>query len=146
MSTNNSTSWTVVNNGLTNNNVTSLVVSGTNLFAGTDGGVWRRPLSEMITGVEHQQSNLPTKFALEQNYPNPFNPTTIIKYEIPQNGFVSLKVYDILGKEVALLENGIENAGRYEVKFDGSNLSSGVYFYRIQAGSFSKTKKLLLLK
>lgn len=146
ISTNNGLSWTAANTGLTNTFVTALAVSSTNLFAGTSDGVWRRPLSEMITDVEDQLSNLPTKFAMEQNYPNPFNPTTTISYSVPQLTFVMLKVYDSLGREVSELLNGEKNPGRYEVNFDGTNLSSGVYFYRLTAGSFTQTKKLLLLK
>lgn len=83
---------------------------------------------------------------LSQNFPNPFNPTTIINYQLPVNSFVTLKIYDILGREVAVLINGLRNAGYYSVIFNGTNLSSGVYFYRLQAGAYSETKKLLLLK
>ena len=88
----------------------------------------------------------PSSFSLEQNYPNPFNPTTTISYELPANSFVSLKVYDILGNEVATLTNEKEDAGSYSVKFDGSKLASGVYFYRLTAGNFVNVKKLVLLK
>jgi hypothetical protein len=83
---------------------------------------------------------------LSQNYPNPFNPNTTIKFELPTSSHVSLTVYDILGREASVLVNEKREAGAYEVKFDGSNLASGVYFYRIQAGSFVQTKRLLLLR
>ncbi len=83
---------------------------------------------------------------ISQNYPNPFNPTTTIQYSIPSKNIVTLKVYDILGKEVANLVNEYKNAGNYEINFDGSNLSSGTYFYQLKTGEFSETKKLLLLK
>jgi hypothetical protein len=89
---------------------------------------------------------MPKEFVLFQNYPNPFNPATIISYQIPASGRVSLKVFNVLGVEVAELENGIQNAGRYNIIFDGSKFSSGVYFYQLRAGSFVGTKKLLLLK
>lgn len=85
-------------------------------------------------------------YSLSQNYPNPFNPTTTIKYSIKERGIVNLTVFDILGREVAKLGNEEKQAGSYEAKFDGSNLSSGIYFYRLQSGSFSETKKLILLK
>ena len=85
-------------------------------------------------------------FYLFQNYPNPFNPTTKMDYSIPRASFVTLKVYDILGREVATLVNEEKPAGNYEVEFNGKGLSSGVYFYRIQAGNFVSTKKLVLLK
>jgi len=81
-----------------------------------------------------------------QNYPNPFNPSTKISYQIPTKNLVTLKVYDILGREVATLVNAQQNAGQYVATFDGSRLASGVYFYRIQAGTYINTKKLLLLK
>jgi hypothetical protein len=88
----------------------------------------------------------PEKFSLEQNYPNPFNPSTKIEFTIPQSSFVNLKVYNILGKEVSNLVNEEKPAGSYEVKFNGSNLSSGIYFYTLKTGSYIQTKKLILLK
>jgi hypothetical protein len=87
-----------------------------------------------------------TKYDLKQNFPNPFNPITKIIYQIPQSGFITLKIYDVLGSEVATLVNEEKRAGRYETVFDGRYLSSGVYFYKIQAGDFSQTKKLILIK
>ena len=88
----------------------------------------------------------PTVFALEQNYPNPFNPSTLISYSIPQNSFVTLKVYDIIGNEVATLVNQTQSAGKYDVRFDASNLSNGVYMYSIKTDNFSSTKKMILMK
>lgn len=88
----------------------------------------------------------PKVFALEQNYPNPFNPSTVIKYSIPVDGFVSLAVYNLLGEKVASLVNNNLKAGGHEINFDASNLSSGVYFYRLESGSFNAVKKLMLLK
>ncbi|HZW40437.1 MAG TPA: T9SS type A sorting domain-containing protein [Ignavibacteriaceae bacterium] len=85
-------------------------------------------------------------YSLEQNYPNPFNPSTKIKYAVPKQGLVSIRVYDILGKEVVHLVNKDMNAGEYEVDFNGSSLSSGIYFYQIQTGSYLETKKMLLIK
>lgn len=87
-----------------------------------------------------------TSYALAQNYPNPFNPTTAITYSIPQNSFVTLKVYNVLGSEVAELVNGEVQAGVHKVNFNGFDLNSGVYFYTIKAGNFSETKKLMLMK
>ena len=90
---------------------------------------------------------IPKDYNVSQNFPNPFNPTTIIKYQIPQNSFVSLKVYNSLGQEAASLVNGMINAGTYEVQFNASNLSSGVYYYVIKAGNnFVQTKKMILIK
>ncbi|MFH1194249.1 MAG: LamG-like jellyroll fold domain-containing protein [bacterium] len=99
--------------------------------------------------VEVELNELPKSFELSQNYPNPFNPSTTIKYSIPAVEtpyMASLRVYDILGNEVATLVNESKPAGNYEVKFDASNLSSGIYFYQLNAGSFTATKKLILLK
>ena len=86
-----------------------------------------------------------------QNYPNPFNPTTQIKYQIPNEGFVTLKVYDILGREVATLVNQKQSIGRYEKKFDASRLAAGVYIYRLTVnsglnGNFTASKKMILMK
>ncbi len=89
---------------------------------------------------------IPTSYALDANYPNPFNPTTIISYQLPVAGIVRLTVYDILGKEVAMLVDENKKPGYYQVSFDGSGLASGVYIYRLQAGSFVQTRKLCLVK
>ncbi|HTY11469.1 MAG TPA: T9SS type A sorting domain-containing protein [Bacteroidota bacterium] len=99
-----------------------------------------------ITAVKAQPSTVPGKFDLAQNYPNPFNPTTTINYSVPQSGFVTLKVYNLLGQEVATLFSGTQQPGNHTAVFDGSKLSSGVYFYRLEANSSSLTKKLVLMK
>ena len=88
----------------------------------------------------------PLSYALNQNYPNPFNPSTIISYQLPVAGKVALRVYDIVGKEIATLVNDTKEPGNYEVKFDASKLASGIYFYKLQAGSFTTMKKLMLIK
>ena len=104
-----------------------------------------------VVSVEDEIKPIVNDFKLEQNYPNPFNPTTKIKFEIPgqapnDNALVSLKVYDILGNDIATLVNEEKPVGEYEVEFDGQNLPSGVYFYQLKAGSFIQTKKMILLK
>lgn len=88
----------------------------------------------------------PKEFKLEQNFPNPFNPTTKIQYQLPQDARVTLKVYDILGSEVVTLVNEEQEAGYKEVQFNGSNIASGMYVYRLQAGDYISTKKMMLLK
>ncbi len=98
------------------------------------------------TGVDEKISNLPSNFQLEQNYPNPFNPTTVIRYQLPAAGHVALKVYDVLGRVVETLVDGKQNAGYYNVTFDASKLSSGVYIYRLQSENVSISKKLVLVK
>ena len=106
-----------------------------------------------LVSVEDEVANIPTEFILYQNYPNPFNPITTIKYSIPnvistegRNLNVTLKVYDVLGNEVATLVNEFRNAGSYEVNFNASSLSSGIYFYQLQVGSFIQSKKMILIK
>ncbi len=91
-------------------------------------------------------SSVITEYSLSQNYPNPFNPTTMISYQLPKSGLVTLKIYDVLGREVRTLTNESENAGIYTVQFDGTALPSGVYFYRIRAGGFVSLKKMILVK
>lgn len=102
-------------------------------------------VSAKVTSVEGD-GEIPTKFELFQNYPNPFNPTTIISYNVPKREKVVIKIYDMLGNEISTLVNEIKTAGSYNVTFNNSNLASGVYLYRMQSGSFTETKKLLLLK
>ncbi|HMN47833.1 MAG TPA: T9SS type A sorting domain-containing protein [Ignavibacteriaceae bacterium] len=92
------------------------------------------------------KNGIPDKFVVEQNYPNPFNPSTIIAYSIPQEGFVSVKIYNLLGQEVATLVNDVQSPGNYKVNFDASRLSSGVYFYSVKSDNFSIVKKMMLMK
>lgn len=103
---------------------------------------------EGVTGNSPKEStaNIPTEFALAQNYPNPFNPSTTINYELPASNFVTLKIYDLTGKEVMKLVNENQNAGRYTAIFNGSNLASGMYFYKISAGQFTFVRKMVLIK
>ena len=95
---------------------------------------------------ENNETNVPGEFVLNQNYPNPFNPSTKISYEIPKSSFVSLKVYDIIGREVGTLVNKNQGAGSYVVDFDASKLSSGIYIYQLNASDFSKTMKMIYMK
>jgi hypothetical protein len=103
--------------------------------------------------IKGDDTNQPLEFGLHQNFPNPFNPSTKIKYSIPNaeallnsSQHVTLKVYDVLGNEIAELINESKPAGNYEINFDASELASGIYFYRIHAGSFSQVKKMILLR
>ena len=98
------------------------------------------------SGEIEVEVNGPLTFVLEQNYPNPFNPSTLIKYSVPENGFVKLSVYNLVGEEVNLLVSGQVDAGFYEIEFDATALASGIYFYRLQAGNFVETKKMVLMK
>ncbi|MFZ0452234.1 MAG: T9SS type A sorting domain-containing protein, partial [Ignavibacteriaceae bacterium] len=153
LSSNIGTIWYSLSPSLKNQVIYSLELNDTYIFAGTGDGVWRLRYPETTTNINNPEK-VPTGFALEQNYPNPFNPSTTIKYSLPSSSqgersgvrFVTLKVYNLLGKEVAMLVNEQQAPGNYEVKFNGSNLASGVYIYRLQAGNFVFTKKLMLLK
>ncbi|MCF6270122.1 MAG: T9SS type A sorting domain-containing protein [Melioribacteraceae bacterium] len=139
--------WENITNNLQHTHVTFVKLDPNNtsrLFAGTGGGgLWSTDLS---TDVEDENRQLPTHFELHQNYPNPFNPNTTIEYSIPESGFVTLKVYDILGKEVVKLVNKEQTSGNYEVEFNGYGLSSGLYFYRVHSGTFTNMKNLILIK
>jgi hypothetical protein len=108
------------------------------IYSLTEGG--------QLLGVNKTSSNIPDKFGLLQNYPNPFNPATVIGFQLVVNSFTSLKIYDILGKEVTTLVNEQLQPGSYEATFDASGLPSGTYFYKIQAGGFTATKKMILVK
>jgi len=101
--------------------------------------------TNVIVGIENNVSVVES-FDLHQNYPNPFNPKTLINYDLKKSGFVTLKIYDVLGNEVAILKNEKQNAGSYEVEFDATNFPSGVYFYKLTSDNISLTKKMLLTK
>jgi hypothetical protein len=107
--------------------------------------IWTVPIEISAVDVE-QTPEIISEFRLEQNYPNPFNPSTNIKFRISEFGFVSLKLYDVLGEEVASLINEEKQAGSYEVEFNAHNLASGIYFYQLRAGSFIDTKRMVLLR
>jgi len=100
----------------------------------------------ILVNVDKNPTSLPESIYLYQNYPNPFNPVTTIKYHLQKTGFVSLKVYDVLGKEVITLLNENKKAGSYSIQFDGSKLASGIYYYSLIAGSKRITKSMILLK
>ena len=123
-----------------------MAVCGTDLFAGTDAGVWKRPLAEVVTSVERLSSNVPTHFTLDQNYPNPFNPSTEIQFSISNTSFVSLKVFNVLGAEIATLANENKPPGTYQVSWDANGYPSGVYLYRLIAGGKVFSGKMNLLK
>lgn len=139
--------WYSVNQSLANLQVVALAADNQYLYAGTlGGGVFKRLLSQVITSVEPISHQLPQEVRLEQNYPNPFNPSTIIPFQLPTAERVVLKVYNILGQEVATLMDEWKEPGVYEVAWNASGVSSGMYFYRLSAGERSLTQKLLLLR
>ncbi|MFQ5454347.1 MAG: ethylbenzene dehydrogenase-related protein, partial [Candidatus Zixiibacteriota bacterium] len=113
----------------------------------TTGSVLHTLNIKSITGVEDRKvAEFPKSYSLSQNYPNPFNPTTNIEFELVQQGNVKLKIYNILGEEVATVVDKVMPAGRQKITFDGANLATGVYFYRLEVNGFVATKKLLLMK
>ena len=138
--------WSQINGGLTNVLIRALAIDSTGfIYAATDmGGVFKSILP--TTYANTSRVGLALSFALSQNYPNPFNPSTTIKFELPKSSQVVLTVFDILGRQVSVLVDDRRGAGVHVVKFDGSNLASGVYFYRIQAGDYVASKKMLILK
>jgi len=153
LSSDNGTSWSAVNDGLTDSPdqvssvVHALAIVGTDLYAGTRGaGVWRRPLSEMVVSVENTPTELPSSYSLHQSFPNPFNPSTTIRFSLPKGAHVTVTVFNSLGQYIAVLVQGEQEAGNHEVRFDASHLPSGVYFYRMQAGDFIKTRTFVLLR
>ena len=131
----------------------TIIVDNTNAGYGSDGGFYvsidkctatLKPFSK-ITGVKKTEP-MQQQFILSQNYPNPFNPTTVINYQLPVICLVTLKIYDLLGREVRTLVANRQKAGNYSVTFDAKNLPSGVYFYFLHADTFTQTKKLMILK
>ncbi|MEP0862184.1 MAG: T9SS type A sorting domain-containing protein [Ignavibacterium sp.] len=152
-STDNGATWQTASDGFTTS-VYEIIAIGVNngyVYVSTPGSgyrIHRRPLSEIVTSVE-SSGEIPADFTLNQNYPNPFNPSTKISWQSPVSGYTTLKVYDVLGKEVATLVNEYRNAGSYEVEFNVGqtfSLSSGVYFYKLQVGEYIQTKKMILAK
>ena len=105
-------------------------------------------IGQRLVGISHNENEIPKVYSLSQNYPNPFNPSTQIQYGLPKAGFVTLKIFDVLGKEVSTLVNEMQQPGTYNFHFDASNLASGVYFYRIDVGdgSYTQIKKMMLIK
>lgn len=93
-----------------------------------------------------QEGEIPDYYKLYGNYPNPFNPETKIKFDLPEDNFITLKIYNSLGKEILTLVNELRNSGRYDISFDGTNLPSGIYYYRIKAGNFEAVRKMVLVK
>jgi hypothetical protein len=117
----------------------------TSVYSLANSGVWRIPLSE-VTTVEEPSATGSVQCVLSQNFPDPFNPSCVIRYELAARSHVSLSVFNSLGQQITLLEDGEREAGSHEVRFDGGGLAGGVYFYRIQTGTSTATKKMVLLR
>ncbi|HQF43544.1 MAG TPA: T9SS type A sorting domain-containing protein, partial [Ignavibacteriaceae bacterium] len=140
-------STTVGNNGVFSYEITNPQIEAVSLTATTStGNTSGFAYLELITDVEKDDNNIPTEYFLSQNFPNPFNPSTKINFSIPQEEFVSLKIFNSLGEEIAELVNETKPAGNYSVSFDASGLSSGVYIYRLSTGASVQMKKMILNK
>ena len=149
-SNNQGQSWTSINEGLVTHGLVPSIVklfsANGYIFAGTAGyGTWRRPISQFI-GIRNISTESPSAFSLSQNYPNPFNPITKIRFDIVKFSDVSIAVYDVLGRNVTTLVDEILKPGSYEVNWNASGFTSGVYFYRMETPDFSKTMKMFLIR
>ena len=141
--------WTSLDNSPTSNSLKSVFFmdANTGYLAGYSGTILKTTNGGGVTSIKTEQKNvLPSNFELFQNYPNPFNPSTTIRYSIPKQSNVTIKIYNILGKEIETLVNKDKPAGTYQVQFNASSLTSGVYFYRITTGTFTQVNKMILLK
>lgn len=138
--------WEAINSGLPIQDVRCVTVDADDyLYAGPWGLSLYKTTTPTVTSVENEKQ-IPSSFSLEQNYPNPFNPSTVISYQLPVKSNVLLKVYDVLGKEIAALVNEEKPAGSYELNWYAENLPSGIYFYQLRVGYFVETKKMILMK
>jgi len=135
------------NAGIFSLNITALAADSNNIYVGDNCGlVYSGPFNSISYIKNNNNNKIPSDYKLSQNYPNPFNPSTNIKFEIPKSSFVNLVVYDMLGREIAKLVNEKLNVGIYSVDWNGSNFSSGMYFYKLTSGDFSEVKKMVLIK
>ncbi len=140
------TTWIQKNDGLPGDIIYSLLIANNYVFAGVDRySMWRRPLSEVI-GIRKISTTIPNNFSLPQNYPNPFNSSTKFKFEVPVASHVKIIIYDILGKEIAVLLNERLSPGIYETAWDANNYSSGIYFCKLVTNKYVSTKKMCLTK
>ena len=148
LSSDSGSNWEFVSEGLPTEIYPQVfVTSGDKIFLSAwYEGLFERPLPELISSVEDNNNSSATDYNLFQNYPNPFNPTTKISFSIPELSYVVLKVYDVLGKEIETLINEEKPSGNYKVYFNSTELPSGIYFYRLSAGDFISTKKMILMK
>ena len=146
LSTDNGSNWLPINDGLDSLSILALETSTTTLFAGADlGGVWTRPLSQVVA-VAHETPLLPAGIRLEQNYPNPFNPSTVIRYSIPTTSQVLMKVYDVLGRDVATLVDDMRSPGEYSVSWNAASVASGTYLCRLTNENRIEVREMMIVK
>jgi photosystem II stability/assembly factor-like uncharacterized protein len=145
LSANDGYSWSYA--GTAYSDVNSFVVQGDYIYAGTKStSLWKRQLSELVTSAHAVETTLPRTFSLGQNFPNPFNPSTTISFSLPSSSFVTLKIFDVMGREAATVVSEEMPAGNYSRHWNASIFPSGMYFYRLHAGAYSETKRLILVK
>jgi len=147
-SSNDGTNWTNISAGLpVNESFAEITSNGTYLFGIIyyTGAVYRRPLSELI-GIQPISTEIPKQFSLSQNYPNPFNPVTNINFEVKEKGLVKLTVFNSIGQKIETLVNQQLSPGSYKADWDAANYPSGVYYYKIIAGDYAETRKMILIK
>ena len=123
----------------------NFVNQNTGWFAGDNGMIYKTTTGGSVF-VSTSSAEVPLQYTLAQNYPNPFNPVTVISFQLPAAGFVKLKVFDLLGREIANLVNENLSAGSYKYDFNASALTSGIYFYKLETDNFSETRKMVLVK
>src|SRR5690606_1396320 len=149
LSTNGGATFPSIGTGLSGSGAGMIVPERGYLLNMQTGGLYKLNITyNVLTTVEELtiSTNIPDEYSLQQNYPNPFNPSTRIRYDLAKQGAVKLTVFDQLGRQVAELVNGTKNAGSYEVEFNGSNLASGIYFYKLEVPGQTFTKKMILVK
>jgi photosystem II stability/assembly factor-like uncharacterized protein len=147
ISTDNGTTWArTATPGPGHYGLTDLTVFQDSMYVAAPPGLMKRSISSFLAPATVRSSDIPEGFHLFQCYPNPFNPSTTIRYGLPSRSHLTLTVFNTLGQQVSILQNGDQDAGYHEVKFNASNLPSGVYFYCLKAGNYTETKKLLLLR
>ena len=149
MSTNMGGAWSDVTANMTNKNTYSLVLTKNYIIAGNQSGIWRRPLSDLISGVNDNRASLPETPTLARNYPNPFSRSTTFTFTLPSRMPASLRVYSLLGREIATLADGEYEAGAHTVSFDAAARtlpSCGVYIYRLAAGATLLSGKMVLMR
>jgi Secretion system C-terminal sorting domain len=145
VSNDNGINWIQRNEGLTSFQINSLCILNNYLFAGTNNSVYRRPLAEVI-GIKTISELVPAQYSLGQNYPNPFNPSTKFTIQIAKSSDISVTVYNVLGRQVEILVNRQLKPATYEIDWNASNYPSGVYYYKLVAGAFNQTRKMILVK
>jgi photosystem II stability/assembly factor-like uncharacterized protein len=146
--TNGGTNWVNTNGIVSSGRLNRVKINNSPVgyVAGQYQTVYRTTNAGGLTGISGNPESTPLNYSLSQNYPNPFNPVTKINFALPKQGLVTLRIYDILGREVRTLVNEIKSAGNYSVDFNGSNIASGIYFYKLESNSFTSIKRMILIK